>query len=147
VARIRNTPVEAFGPKLMALLMKGALEKVELPMSWNRAVRLRQRIYQLRTAMKSMTPPHDKYSLVARVRITIEQDLSVPMKRSGNNLVPVDGKSPARLVLRPNDSEFDDVLDTAGVTIHEPIVETAAESSVPDAPDQMSVLEDILKDL
>ena len=131
----------------MALLLKGALEKVELPMSWNRAVRLRQRIYQLRTAMKSLEPPHDKYSLVARVRITIELPPGTPEKRSGNNLVPVDGKTLAKLILRPNDSEFDDVFDKAGVELHEPAAADIVPSSSDDAPDQMSVLEEILKDL
>lgn len=107
-------PVESFGPELLQALMAGALGEVKLKMPYGRAARFRQRIYQLRHAMRQAG--HEKYELCSRVRISI-----VWSDGSGidTHARPDRGRE-ALVVLSPHDSEFSSALLDAGLGISLP---------------------------
>lgn len=106
-------PVESFGPELLAALLKGATEEVHVPMTWRQAIRFRQRVHQMREAMRRTS--HPKYELCTKVRISIDFPPDTPTTKSGRHLVPVDRGIPVKLVLSPNDSEFGPLLLAAGI--------------------------------
>jgi hypothetical protein len=122
----------------MAALMRGALsEGLTVNAPWKVAVHFRQRIYQLREAMRKSD--HEKYSLVARVRVTIELPEGCESSMVRGSPVPKDRNAIVKLVLRPNDSEFDSMLGDAGLTIKS--------IDVADGDEGSKNLEDLLRDL
>lgn len=141
-------PVESFGPELFAALLKGATEEVKVPMTWRQAVRFRQRVHQMREAMRRTS--HPKYEICTKVRIGIEVPFDCPTVKSGRHKVPVDKGIKVTLVLSPNDSEFGPLLAAAGVR---PLAEIEAtteplwhEPSVPST-ENLDTLEAMFGDL
>ena len=135
--------VESFGPELLAAILKGATAPFTLEMSYKFGVRFRQRIHQLREAMR--VAKHEKYSLVARTRVSIEWPDGCQVIKTGRHVVPVDRNVKCKVTIQPNDTEFGDILIAAGIELggdmdtllhHEPSVSH-----------DISVLDDMLKDL
>ena len=106
-------PLESFGPNIMAALLKGAVEGFEVWASYKDAIRFRQRIHRLRSAMREAK--HSEYPIVARVKVTIRWPEGTKLEKSGRYLVPTDRNTRVLLALRPNDSEFDDMLKNIGL--------------------------------
>src|SRR5678816_2029259 len=89
--------VESFGPELLAALLSaatGELRPIRLP--YNKAVRFRQRLYQLRHAMRKSN--HEKYHLVCRVRITISWSDEVETELKGEHRIPINKHTPCYAV-------------------------------------------------
>ena len=96
-------PVTSFGPELMAILLKGAREKVSIPCPDQRFMKhLQMRLQMLRGAMAR--EKHPQYNLVTRARTTRQWS---PL---GKDLECV-------LVVQPNDAQFTDALRAAGVSV------------------------------
>lgn len=138
-----KTPIESFGPELMALLLKGALGEVRVKMTYKRAVLLRRRIYQLRHAMREANDPN--YTLAARAKLSIlwgekaglAPSQSPDIHNSKNVPRPADTSCDAIFVVAPHDSEFTKALQDAGVKIDMPDI------ALPVGND---ILEDFVKD-
>ena len=97
-------PVTSFGPELMAILLKGAREKVSIPCPDQRFMKhLQMRLQMLRGAMAR--EKHPQYNLVTRARTTRKWNTAL-----GKDVDCV-------LVVQPNDAQFTDALRAAGVTV------------------------------
>jgi hypothetical protein len=98
-----KTPVVSFGPQLMAVLLKGSRERVELDFTSepSRAVAMAFRLNQLRQAMRAENHEHAK--LVYRAKVLAVRD--------GNN------KPTGQLIVSPKDAEFESALVAAGVEL------------------------------
>lgn len=99
--------VQSFGPQILQLLTLGAKNTVEFRLPWRKAIRLRQRIYQLRAAMQR--EEHSLYPLVSKVQLDITE---YPDARRP----PTQGRDhPVRCTLGPGDHEYDDLLTQLGL--------------------------------
>jgi hypothetical protein len=99
--------VNSFGPELLAVLLKGARERVAIPCPDQRTMKfIQMRLQMLRGAM--FRERHPQYELVTRARTSRTWDKSHPDK----NCV---------LVVAPNDSQFAAIFRDAGIvpTDHE----------------------------
>jgi hypothetical protein len=99
--------VNSFGPELMAVLLKGARERVEIPCPDQRTMKfIQMRLQMLRGAM--YRERHPQYDLVTRARTSRTWQKG----DSDKNCV---------LVVAPNDSQFSDIFRRAGIvpTEHE----------------------------
>ena len=106
--------VESFGPGIMAALLEGAKTGLSLDLPYRKAVQFRQRLYQLRAAMRA--EGHSEYKLVSRVRVTITWDPATNTVVSSKNVpIPRDRQTLVRVDVAPLDSEFDDALLRAGI--------------------------------
>lgn len=138
-------PVESFGGEILAALLKGATDGFKVQTDYSTAIRFRLRVHQLREAMRKSG--HDKYSLVARVRVTIEPvDPNEPVDLQGRHKVPKNRSAKYWLQLRPNDTEFGDILKNAGVDIELGSEESPSIEPSP-TPATADSLEDLLRDL
>lgn len=140
-------PVESFGPEILAALLRGATEPLTLDMSYKMGIRFRLRIHQLREAMRRQA--HEKYELVARVRVSIEWPDGTALEKQGRYWVPRDRNTKCRITLKPNDAEFAAALSAAGI---DPLSGVTS-SDLPTEPAErprhstpVSTLEDMLKD-
>lgn len=104
--RRRLYSVESFGPKVLSILMHGAKGQQEFTAPWNKVIRLRQRVYQLREAMRRER--HPIYPLVSRVQITIPE---WPDPRFG----PKPSDTIVRCILGPTDHQYDDIIQQLGI--------------------------------
>ena len=113
-----HLPVASFGPELMAALLQGAAHDYSIQMPWKIAVRFRQRVYQLRAAMRA--EKHEKLDLVSRVRIIVSWPKGTRLtKVAGNSFeYPHDPNTECTVRIAPADSEFADILNKAGITPH-----------------------------
>lgn len=127
--RRRLYSVESFGPKVLSILMHGAKGQQEFTAPWNLVIRLRQRIYQLREAMRR--EQHAMYPLVSRVQITIPE---YPDPRIRPHSGP---ETPVRAILGPTDHQYDGIIDQLGI-------ETGLGETELEAP--CTSLEDILQE-
>lgn len=96
-------PIESFGPELMEFLLKvgrGATVTLSFPRRKD-ATRFRMRVHMLRQRMREAD--HPEYKMAAKARLSLHWE---------NGKGPND---PATLVGKPFDSEFADILKTAGV--------------------------------
>lgn len=137
-------PVESFGPEILSALMKGATDGLTLEMPFKLAVRFRLRIHQMRESMRRSG--HEKYNLVARVRVQIAWPEDTPVSKQGRHSVPVDRNVKCKVTLRPNDTEFADLLQKAGV---DPL-DAVSSDDLPETQSpksDLSSLDDMLKDL
>lgn len=97
-------PVSSFGPELLAILLKGARERVEIPCPDQRYMKyLQMRLQMLRGAMAREA--HPQYGLVTRARTTRQWDASI--SKDANCV----------LVVQPNDAQFSGVLAAAGIKV------------------------------
>lgn len=88
----------------MAALIAAANQGFSIQMPYNKAIRFRARLYSLRSAMEASG--HEKYSLVSKVRITID---------TGPEQVPHDRKRLVTVTAQPADQEFSEALKAVGV--------------------------------
>lgn len=108
------TPVESFGPELLAALIAGAKEKFEIELPYSSAVKFRQRIYQMRFAMRMAN--HDQATMVSRTRIQIVWPQGTEVKTNTKKVSwPKDPETPCKLIISPYDSEFAVALGKAGI--------------------------------
>ena len=99
-------PVSSFGPELLATLLKGSVERVEIPCPSMRVMMaLQMRIQMLRGAMAREN--HEQYALVTRARTSRTWDKEKDPK----------GDRTSVLVIQPNDSQFTDLIKKAGVDV------------------------------
>lgn len=120
-------PVSSFGPELLAALLKGSVERVEIPCPSMRVMMaLQMRIQMLRGAMAREN--HEQYALVTRARTSRTWDKEKDPK----------GDRTSVLVIQPNDSQFTDLITKAGVdvtTAHRDLLEDQpAPTDVPTDP-------------
>lgn len=116
-----RTPIESFGPELMAALLAGAKKEIRIRMPYSKAISLRRRIYQLRFRMREDN--HPSYHLAARTEIKVlwgaAAGLPEPAKpnvyNTRNVARPADTNEPSIMLLRPHDHEFADSLRSAGI--------------------------------
>ncbi len=100
--------VESFGPKVMAILMHGAVRQSTFTSEWSKVIQLIQRINQLREAMHREN--HPMYPTVAKVQVWIPDypNPAVP---------PLSGKhTPVRAVIGTRDAKFDDIIEQLGIS-------------------------------
>lgn|SRR5262245_16675457 len=139
----RPRPVESFGPELFAALLAASTKEVRIPMTYRQGVRFRQRIHQMREAMRLSR--HPKYETCTRVRIGIELPSDCVTMKSGRHRVPTDRGIMVTVVLSPNDSEFSDILSKAGVQLPSEI--ESETSPVLDREYDLSTLESMFGDI
>jgi hypothetical protein len=134
MTRAKNTrqPVSSFGPQLLAALLKGAVEKVEIPCPDQRTMQwLQLRIQTLRGAMER--EGHPQYALVTRARTA----------RSWNQKKGLDVD--CKLIIQPHDSQFSDILTKAGIaaTDHDRDLLDDVDGDAPTAPLDFSLDDEI----
>lgn len=99
-------PVSSFGHQLLAALLKGARERVEIPCPNQRTMKwLQLRIQTLRGAMERER--HPQYELVTRARTSRTWN-----KEAGENVDCV-------LVIQPQDLQFASLIEKAGIVSSE----------------------------
>lgn len=148
-----RTPVSSFGPELYSLLIKASRERVEVPFpTWKLGLRCQQRIHMLRAAMQR--EGHPQYIIVSRVRTSLLWGEkagypAVPSRKHRNSLLPFDRSVPAKLVLMPQDSEFNEIIKNAGIEIDIlPLSADTIADSPPAAPaEAIPTLDDILNSI
>jgi hypothetical protein len=128
--KMSRSTVNSFGPELMAVLLKGSRERVEIPCPDQRTMKfIQMRLQMLRGAM--FRERHQAYAVVVRARTS----------RTWNKS---DKDKDCVLVVQPNDSQFADIFKRAGieVTQHERDIlddlgaqNAPSEPIVPDIPD------------
>jgi len=112
-------PVSSFGPELLAILLKGARERVEIPCPDQRYMKyLQMRLQMLRGAMARES--HPQYGLVTRARTTRQWDHTV------------DKDTDCVLIVQPNDAQFSDALRAAGITVSDATQDLLAPDLLPD---------------
>lgn len=95
-------PVSSFGPQLLAVLLKGARERVDIPCPDQRTMKwLQFRIHTLRGAMDRDN--HPQYTLACKARTS----------RTWPD--PEHPDKDCVLVIQPQDHQFSDLLTAAGV--------------------------------
>jgi len=124
--------VGSFGPELMAILLKGARERVEIPCPDQRTMKfIQMRLQMLRGAM--YREKHSQYELVTRARTT-------------RHWAPDNKDKDCVLIVQPNDSQFTEIFKQAGVeaTPHDrdilddigaPVADVESPPVEPDVPD------------
>jgi len=145
MTRVRTPRVESFGPKLLAALLSAAIKPLTVTLSYNQAVRFRQRLYRLRAAMRE--EKHERYGLVSRVIITIHWGDNVEVERVGTHIIPLNRTTQCKVTISPNDSEFDLALARAGLDDSlghsDPLIEIVPKSG----PSELQALEALLEDI
>ena len=143
-------PVESFGPELMAVLLKGSREKVILRFEGpdgegkRRAHSFHRRIHTLRSKMREEN--HPDHALAARALCSIYWGARAVTEGAPTSWAPdFSGRMGALIVIRPRDSEFDDVLKQAGVEVA-PRAEPETYVSKPSA-DEQAALDELVDDL
>lgn len=114
-------PVSSFGPELLQVLIEGAQRPVEIPFPDQRTMKhFQMRIHMLRGAMQREA--HPQFALATRARTS----------RSWNREKGKDAE--CVLTVRPNDSQFTDILDRAGIKTSPHTRDLLTETPAPLAP-------------
>lgn len=126
-------PIASFGPQLFAALIQGAKAEVRVPLPYKLAVRLVQRLHQLRTVMRKTN--HEHYLVASQASISLEIPPSVDCRVTSKKVrIPRDPNVGVAVVISPADSLFSVALDKAGVappTLDE--VKVEPETTTPEA--------------
>lgn len=102
--KVNRQPVSSFGPQLLAVLLKGARQRVEIPCPDQRTMKwLQFRIQTLRGAMDRER--HPQFELACRARTS----RTWPDK--------ADPDKDCVLVIQPQDDQFSDILTRAGIPV------------------------------
>lgn len=110
-----KTPVSSFGPELLAALIKGAAEPLELQCPNSAiATKLVQRLYTLRKRMREEN--HPQSALVQRAKVSNQKG----------------GRHLATIFIRPHDYEYRDIFSNAGIAVEQ--VRSNLLSSLTDEP-------------
>ena len=130
--KVSRYPVSSFGPELMAILLKGSRERVEIPCPDQRTMRhLQMRLQMLRGAMGR--EKHPQYTLVTRARTSRTWDAAVGVNER------------CVLVVQPNDSQFAPALKSAGIAVTDN--ERDILDNVPESPTGPPTVPDIIDDV
>ena len=122
--KVNRYTVTAFGPDLMAVLLKGAREEVLLPCPDQRTMKhIQMRLNMLRGAM--FREKHPQWELVTRARTT----------RTWPD--PKDQNKGCVLKVYPNDSQFASIFEAAGIraTQHDRDILENLDGDTPSAPE------------
>jgi hypothetical protein len=112
-------PLTSFGPELMAVLIKGSRETVVLSFDDVKKARgLQARLHTLRARMRDAN--HPQYSIVTRARTSLKWG------REAGFLSERD-KNKATLTIYPHDSQYREVLERAGFTNEDLVVDPLEE--------------------
>src|SRR3954464_1002085 len=126
MTRPKRSPVASFGPELLALLVKGATERVEVPMKSRKDLQMLQlRIQMLRGAMGR--EKHPMYDLVQRARTARMWD-GEPGRETN-----------WRLIVQPHDIQFRDAILAAGIKVDEIALREVLEDTPSTVPADPSV--------
>lgn len=111
-------PIESFGPALMQALIRGGREKLTLKFLGEDGKRdahtFQRRIHTLRQRMREVE--HEDYIIVTRARVSIFWgDRAIPFGAPADWKDDHNGHKGAFIVIRPQDTEFIDVLANAGI--------------------------------
>lgn len=121
-------PISSFGPELMSALIKGGRKKLALKFEnvddeqytgRRRAKKFQLRIYTLRGRMREEN--HPDFPIASRAIVSViwgSKAIAHGAPESWRE--DYNGKRGALVVIRPQDSEFGDVLTAAGVTVDPP---------------------------
>lgn len=110
----RRRPIESFGSNLLDTLIKGSREEVKVIGPYRKAVKFRQRLYQLRAVMRDTK--HPLYRNVASAYISITWESTVEEVVSSKNVKhPRDIEAEVTVTIQPQDSQFRDMLLKAGM--------------------------------
>lgn len=116
-------PVEAFGPELLALLLKAGREPVRIESDYKTLNHLRARLGALKVRMRATNHPMAAIAARARFSILFGEKAglaAIEMIKYKNSAVrPKDKTCPAVLLGQPYDSEFKELLTKSGITVPE----------------------------
>lgn len=132
-----STPIESFGPEVLNALIEGSKRRLEVSLPYRQCLALRQRMHKLRALMARER--HPLHRAVSRTRIQIVWGKKagfpsdVPENVSSKNVAqPKDLGTPAKLILAPHDSEYQEALIKAGISVeqltHDPLRESLSNS-------------------
>lgn len=128
-------PVSSFGPELMELLIRGSKEEVRVPCDSMKQMKfLQMRIQTLRGAMAKER--HPQYAIATRARVTCEWNFKKHPSRKGLQFPPE--AEECVLVIRPQDSQFSEILAKAGITVSDGASTVLDELPLPDTPSDPS---------
>jgi len=147
MTRPSRYPVASFGPELLAVLLKGATERVEIPCPDGKTLMaLQQRIHMLRGAMGR--EKHPEYSLAQRARTSrMWDELEGTPRNTGH---PTRAAKNFRLIIQPNDVQFKELIEAAGVKVEAhmtDLLDQPAEKSTPKDPSTSPATEPPTPDL
>lgn len=122
--------IESFGPELLELLKRGARERVEISrdsagnlIPYRRIHYLRMRLSMLRGVIRRND--HELKKIVSRCGMQVlwgERAGYDPVEDhigKKNNRRPKDTMTPAKLILQPNDAQFEDLLNPLNLSINQ----------------------------
>lgn len=122
--------IESFGPELLELLKRGARGRVEISkdrdgnlIPYRRIHYLRMRLSNLRGVIRRND--HELKKIVSRCGMQVlwgERAGYPPVEDhigKRNNRRPKDTMTPAKLILQPNDAQFEDLLDPLNLSINQ----------------------------
>lgn len=147
--KLGRYPVSSFGPELMELLIRGSKEEVRVPCESMKQMKfLQMRIQMLRGAMAR--EKHAQYPLATRARTTVTWNTEKHPSRKGKQF-PMDAED-CVLIIRPNDSQFAEILEKAGIKPSQgaadvlndlPLPESSIDTSLLHAPEPDSETTDV----
>lgn len=108
--------VSNFGPEIMHALIEGSKRRLEIPLSWRKCVAFRQRVNQLRAAMRAEN--HQFVRVVALTKVTIEWPPDTATKRAPNGVrFPTNAETICKLIIAPADQDFALALAKVGLEV------------------------------
>lgn len=116
----RHTPIESFGPEILAALIKGSKEPVVIRFpTYRQAYSFTMRLSQLKAQM--LLQKHALGSVVQRAKPSLDwgQHLDPPVAtKYGHHKTasPINHATPTTCTISPRDSEFEEALKAAGIT-------------------------------
>lgn len=120
----RKSPISAFGPELMAALLRGGRERLEIPFpTYREGHSFQARIYSLRQRMKESNHPMSDLAQRARVMLLFGEKAGFPpieIRKTRRHVIqPADKNVPCLVVIQPQDMQFRGALEAAGITAGE----------------------------
>lgn len=142
-------PVSSFGPELLAALVRGATEEINIPCDTEKQMmHLQLRLQSLRGSMGR--EKHPQYELVCKARTSRQWDTKEETYTDAPGVVKTRKvKYNFRLRIAPNDMQFRDILAKAGVKVeprHSDILESPT-TSIPVTPPVEGATEETSVDL
>lgn len=141
----RKNPLTAYGPEVLNALIRGGRKELPIPMpSYTRAKEFQNRCHSLRTALR--VQEHKLSPLAERAKVSLYFGSMARDWYAARNLTPTvvypdteiagkiskyprDRRVPALIVIAPRDSQFTDILKSAGISADElkddPLLDTS----------------------
>lgn len=109
------TRVNAFSPAIYALLLKGSQQRVEVKLPYRDAIRLRLRLYSLRTIMRKENHQHLGIVMKSKIMLRFADDVELRKNTRTKEHVPINKDVQCTLIVQPADDEFEAALREAGI--------------------------------